>query len=190
MKLVESVYDEKMYVVGKVETGYFFGEQNDLLVDVNEVVLKDYLEAKEDYGSFLEYLDEREIEYKSLPSNNYYSEASIEEWIKDWKYFYNANDDSLSASSEIKIYPLCDYIERYINGSYEDKEVVEISDLELVESDIKGYSSNKIGQLDLYKDGKGNLILNNVSYYQGDLGYAEYIDATTLLNDYNYIYAE
>ncbi|MDP4147382.1 MAG: hypothetical protein Q8936_23405 [Bacillota bacterium] len=200
MKIVSKVFDKdgKKFLVSEslVKTGYFFGEQDDMLLNIEkgelQNLLDNYLQLKDEYRSFWIYLTENttiDMEFMSLPSNRYVSEDTLDSWIEDNKYFYNANDDSINPSSEVKIYQLCDYIEYWNNGNvYQEEVYIEDEYVDLVESNI--YSDDKTSHIDLYRLLDGSYVINHYSYYQGDLGHCEEISEEELKERYNYIVEE
>ncbi|MDP4147052.1 MAG: hypothetical protein Q8936_21690 [Bacillota bacterium] len=196
MKIVSKVFDENnvKFLVSDslVKTGYFFGEQDDMLLDLNKETLDSLLNEfnKSEYRLFWLFLQcEKDIAITALPSERYVPEEEVEEWVRDYKYFYNANDNSIGASAEIKIYQLCDYIEYWDGNNIKQDEVyIEEENVKLVESNI--YSDDKTSHIDLYKLSNGSYVINHVSYYQGDLGHCEAITIEQLKQKFGYVVEE
>lgn len=191
-KLVSALYEDEIeFVTGEknISKGFYFYDDNEILTNADKKIFEEFIFQLEDddckYGTFEHYLDYLNIDYLVLPSEEYVSEDAINEWIKDYKYYYSKSNNSFH-DSDCCLGDCVEYYEFYNGHNWKQIELECLDELALVDCNID-YSLKNYEQCDLYKSLYNNtLYLYYSSNFIGDLGYVEEITKEDLKERFNY----
>lgn len=209
MKVVSNLYhnEDTQYIVSDdmILEGIWFGDNNHVLFADEELIEehKKWLKMREDdniedsyeVNTFEQYMNnvyEGNCSYRTLGTEEYYSEAELKEIQEQYPYAVNSyNDDEIVNTKDFFDSFETEYYIQYWNGSNTIQKEVQIlyedDEIEIIETNLDYYKNNKTGQYDLYKiDGELTLVYN--SYYQGELSTVEEIGVTAqeLKEKFNY----
>ncbi|MFR2889551.1 MAG: hypothetical protein ACLTDM_15280 [Clostridium butyricum] len=197
MMLVTKAYDDKHLIVDAegIKKGLMFSNDFYLLsADAKEKIETDYFvnrdESEEWYyenkSSFLEHLFPSGNDYCSLEGGVYYTEDEINKLIKEYPYYVEGyNNDEIGSTEDINYWEKTSYLE-YWDGH--NNEQMELEDYMYEVEEVADYIYREnTGHGTLYKEVEsGDLYLDHVSYWQGDLGYAEFVTEEELKREYDY----
>lgn len=199
MKVVSNLYynEDTKYIVSDdmVLKGICFGDNNHVLFADKELIEehKKWLKMREnadiedsyEVNTFEQYMNnvyEGNCSYRTLGTEEYYSEAELKEIQEQYPYTVNSyNDDEIVNTEEFFDGFETEYYIEYWNGSNTIQKEVQIlyedDEIEKIDSNLNYYETRKTGQYDLYKI-DDELALVYVSYYQGELSTVEEIGVT------------
>lgn len=199
MKVVSNLYHDEgiKYIVSDdmILEGIWFGDNNHVLFADEELMEehKKWLKMREDddiedsyeVNTFEEYMNnvyEGNCSYRTLATDEYYSEEELKEIQEQYPYTVDSYNDSEIINTEDFFYgfEIENYIEYWSNGGSTQKEIQILyndNEIEKIDSNLDYYETRKTGQYDLYKI-DDELALVYVSYYQGELSTVEEIGVT------------
>lgn len=197
MMLVTKAYDDKRLIVDAegIERGIMFSNDFCLLsADAKEKLETDYFENRDECdewyyqnkSSFLEHIFPSGNDCCYLDGGVYYTKDEIKELIKEYPYYIDGyNNDEIGSTDDINHWEKTSYLE-YWDGH--NNKQMELEDYMYEVEEVADYIYREnTGHGTLYKEVKsGDLYLDNVSYWQGDLGYAEFVTKEELKREYDY----
>lgn len=209
MKVISNLYynEDTKYIVSDdiVKQGICFGDNNHVLFADEELIEehKKWLKMREnsdiedsyELNNFEEYMNnvyEGNCSYRTLATDEYYSEEELKEIQEQYPYTVDSyNDSEIINTEEFFDGFETEYYIQYWNGSNTIQREVQIlhenDEIEIIETNLDYYETHKTGQYDLYKiDDELALVYN--SYYQGELSTVEEIGVTPeeLKEKFNY----